>query len=99
MRAPLAALIVLLATLALGLWLGGHSASLPAPLRDFATDDDTEVIAAAIDRLEDDYYRELDDGQLADDAVRGMVRGLDDRFSAYFDAREYGRFREVSDAR
>lgn len=99
MRAPFAALIVLLATLALGIWLGGHSGSLPAPLRDFARDDDMEVVDAAIERVKDDYYRDIPDKQIADDAVRGIVRGLDDRFSAYFDAGEYAKFKEVSDAR
>jgi carboxyl-terminal processing protease len=99
MRWPFAALLVVLGTLVLGIWLGGHSGSLPAPLRDFATDDDTAVVDAAIERVKDDYYRGLPARDLADDAVRGMVRGLDDRFSAYFDPEEYRRFREVSDAR
>jgi carboxyl-terminal processing protease len=99
MRVPLAALIVLLATLALGMWLGGHSAALPGPLRDFARDDDMEVVDAAIERVRADYYREVGKEELADDAVRGIVKGLDDRFSAYFDADEFTKFKEVSDAR
>jgi carboxyl-terminal processing protease len=99
MRWPFAALLVVLGTLFLGMWLGGHSGSLPAPLRDWATDDDTAVVSAAIERVKDDYYRGLDERDLADDAVRGVVRGLEDRFSAYFDPEEYRRFREVSDAR
>ena len=32
MRAPFAALIVLLGTLALGMYLGGHSSALPVPI-------------------------------------------------------------------
>ena len=99
MRAPLAALAVLLGTLLLGMWLGGHSGSLPAPLRDLVRDDDLAVIDAAVEQVQDDYYRKVPDRQIADDAVRGIVRGLDDRFSAYFDPREFARFREVSDAR
>ena len=99
MRWPFAALLGLLGALFLGMWLGGHSSSLPGPLRDLVTDDDTEVIQAALDRIDTDYYRPLDERGLADDAVRGMVGGLHDRFSAYFDAEEYAKFREVSDAR
>jgi carboxyl-terminal processing protease len=99
MRWPFAALLGLLGTLFVGMWLGGHAASLPGPLRDLVTDDRTAVIGEAIDRVERDYYRPLSDRELADDAVRGVVNGLDDRFSAYFDAEEYARFREVSDAR
>ena len=98
MRAPLAAL-VLLATLVLGMWLGGHGTWLPGPLRDFARGEESSRIDAAIDKIEDDYYREVGKDKLADDAVRGMVEGLDDRFSAYFDRAEYAKFRELSEAR
>ena len=41
----------------------------------------------------------VDPEQLSDDSIRGAVKGLDDRFSAYFDPKEYRRFREVTDAR
>src|SRR5688572_26566874 len=99
MRAPFAALLILLATLLLGMWLGGHSASLPGPLRDFARDDDLAVVDSAIERVHDDYYRDVPKSELADEAIRGMVSGLDDRFSAYFDPKEYAKFREQTDAR
>jgi carboxyl-terminal processing protease len=99
MRAPLAALVVLLGTLALGMWLGGHSGSLPAPLRDFARGEDMAVVDAAVERIKDDYYRPLDERELADDAIDGVVRGLGDRFSAYFTPKEYERFQEQSDSR
>jgi carboxyl-terminal processing protease len=99
MRAPFVVLIGFVATLALGLWLGGHSRLLPDPLRDFASgDDDVQVVADAIDRVSDDYYRPLDRRALADKAVDGVVEGLD-QFSGYFDAKEYARFRESTDAR
>jgi carboxyl-terminal processing protease len=99
MRAPLAALLVLLATLALGMWIGGHSAGLPAPLRDFARGEDAAVVDAAMEKIEADYYRPVSKSKLADEAVRGMVEGLGDRFSAYFDEKEFARFKEISDAR
>src|SRR5690349_19229791 len=99
MRAPLAAAVVLVATLALGMWLGGHSGSLPGPLRDFARDDDTAVVDAAVARVHADYYRKIPKRQLADNAVRGIISGLHDRFSSYFDPQEYAKFEEVSDAR
>ena len=91
--------LLFVAALLGGIWLGGHSGSLPAPLRDLATDEDTEVLETALERVHDDYYRKVPRERLADEAVRGMVRGLDDRFSAYFDDEEYREFRETTDAR
>jgi carboxyl-terminal processing protease len=98
MRAPLAALIVVLAALLGGIWLGGHSSTLPGPLADFARDDDLAVVDAAIERVHDDYYKDVGKDKLADEAIRGMVEGLDDRFSSYFDPGQYAKFREVTDA-
>ena len=99
MRTPFIALLAVIAALVGGIWLGGHSASLPGPLRDFARDDDLAVVDAAIERVHDDYYREVGKDKLADEAIRGMVSGLDDRFSSYFDPGQYAKFREVTDAR
>lgn len=99
MRAPIAAVIVLLATLALGMYLGGHASSLPGPIADLVRGEDQAMVDAAVAKIKDDYYRELDGKEVADDAIRGVVEGLDDRFSAYFDSEEYKRFQEVSDSR
>ena len=98
MRAPLALLVGFLVVLGTGMWIGGHSRMLPDPLRDLVRgDDEVQVVADAIDRVADDYYRPLDRSELADEAVDGVVDGLD-QFSGYFDAEEYARFREVTDA-
>ena len=95
----LLALIFAVAAVVGAFWLGGHSGGLPEPLRDFARDDDTATIDAALERVHDDYYREVGKDKLADEAIRGMVSGLDDRFSSYFDPGQYAKFREVTDAR
>ena len=94
-------LVLLFVPLALvaGIWLGGHSSSLPGPLRDFATDDDLAVVDTALERIHDDYLRDLPRDRLADDAIDGAVRGLGDEFSSYFDPREYGRFQEATEGR
>jgi carboxyl-terminal processing protease len=93
------ALVAILAALVGGVWIGGHSSNLPGPIRDFAQDDDLAVVGAAIGEVRDGYYRDVPKRELSDDAIRGLVRGLDDRFSSYFDAKEYSRFRELTDAR
>ena len=82
-----------------GIWLGGHSANLPGPLRDLARDEQTAVVEEALERVHDDYYRKIPRDELADEAVRGMVGSLGDRFSSYFDERQYREFREATDAR
>ena len=94
-----AGVIVLAATLLAGMWLGGHSSVLPDELQDLVTDDQVAEVSDALSRVEDDFYRGIDDDDLTDDAIRGAVEGLGDRFSHYFDPEEYKRFREVTDAK
>ncbi len=82
--------------LAGGLWVGGrHPDWLPGPLRDAVVgDSETAVIAEAVDAVHDGYYRVVPKDKLADDAIAGVVERLDDRFSAYFDPREYRQFKQ-----
>jgi carboxyl-terminal processing protease len=93
------AVIVVVAVLLAGMWLGGHSRLLPDPVQDLVADDDVATIDDALSRVKDDFYRPVDGEKLTNDAIRGAVRGLDDRFSLYLDPREYRRFREATDAR
>src|SRR5215212_3511063 len=81
------------------MWLGGHSHLLPPAVRDVIADDDVAHVDEALSRVHDDYYREIGKGRLTDEAIRGTVKSLNDPFSNYFDAKEYKRFREVTDAR
>ena len=98
MRSLLGILLALIALVA-GIWIGGHSAGLPGPIRDFARDDDLAVVDAAIEQVKDGYYRDIPKDELGNQAIRGLVRGLDDRFSSYLDPTEYGSFRELTDAK
>ena len=85
---------IVLAVLTGGMWLGGHPQFLPAFARDAVVDDRTDAIAEAIEQVQDVYFRPINDGQLADTAIKGVVAGLDDRFSNYFTAKEYREFRQ-----
>jgi len=93
----------LLAMLAAGLWLGGHPAKMPPPLRDVFVDEAAGLSAEASELIEDNYYREVSGEQLADASLRGMVRDLRrrhrDRFSEYFSAEELTRFNEEIEGR
>ena len=96
-------LAALLAVLAGGLWLGGHPAKLPPPLRDVFVDDSAGLTAEASELIEDNYYRPVAQGELIDSSLRGMVRDLrrrnDDRFSEYFSAAMLARFTEEIEGR
>ena len=88
----------IVAALGAGIWLGGHPGNLPDPLRDAFVDDGTVLTSEALEVIEDNYFREVDSGKLADSSVDGMVRALRrryrDRFSHYFDPEDLKQFRE-----
>jgi carboxyl-terminal processing protease len=89
-------LLALAIVLVAGLWVGGrHPGWLPGPVRSVLVgDDDTAAVREAIDRVHDGYYREIPKSALADDAIAGVVAKLGDRFSNYFDPKEYKRFKQ-----
>jgi carboxyl-terminal processing protease len=88
----------LLLMLAAGLWVGGHPAKMPPPLRDLFVDDSAGLTAEVGELIEGNYYREVPQDELIDSSLRGMVRGLRqryrDRFSEYLSAERLARFRE-----
>jgi carboxyl-terminal processing protease len=80
----LAALVAVLATLAAGIYLGGHPAELPAFVRDAFVDDSASLNSEAVDLIEDNFYEKVEDSELQDSSLQGMVRSLKSRFSHYF---------------
>jgi carboxyl-terminal processing protease len=77
-----------------GVWLGGHTESLPGPLRDSLVDEDQAVRAELEEEIRDNFYKEVDGERLQNGALDGMVRALDDRFSSYFTPDEAKLFRQ-----
>ncbi len=93
------ALLLIPIALVGGVYLGGHPDDLPGFVRDpLVGDQDTRVVAEAIDQVGDSYYRKIPDKTLADAAVKGIVASLDDRFSNYFTPREYSSYRMSQDS-
>jgi carboxyl-terminal processing protease len=92
--AALAAAMALL--LVFGIWVGGrHPGWLPGFVRGpLVGDTQSAVVKEAIARVHDTYYRKISEDQLANDAIDGIVRHLDDRFSNYFSPAEYRRFKD-----
>ena len=77
-RQPLVAVLLLsLALLIAGLWLGGHPEDLPGFARTlFVADHETRVIDEAIDRIAHDYSRPVSKKHLADASLAGVVASL-----------------------
>jgi carboxyl-terminal processing protease len=95
--------VALLATLAAGLWIGGHPAHMPPVLREAFVDESAGLTAEASELIEDDYYRSVSQDELIDSSLQGMVRGLrrdyEDRFSEYFSPKALARFNEAIEGR
>ncbi len=91
-------LVALLPVMAvLGAWYGSDPARLPEPARDvFGVDERAGVYADVIDRIAAVYYRPVDRDELLDRSLEGAVESLDDRFSAYFDPKDYAHFEELT---
>lgn len=91
--------VALLSMLAAGLWIGGHPATMPPPLRDVFVDESGGLTAEATELIEDNYYRSVSEGDLIDSSLQGMARGLrrryEDRFSEYLSPAILERFNEA----
>jgi carboxyl-terminal processing protease len=94
-RRAAASLVLCLVLLALGIYLGGHPGGLPGFVRNpLVGDDNSRVVNEAIDVVNKTYYKKIPESELADESIRGLVKSLDDRFSNYFDPKQYAEFRQ-----
>jgi len=80
--------------LAVGLWLGGHPADLPGPIRDTFVQEDRALRAEIIDSIEDNFYKPVKESKLDDASLKGIVESLDDPYSSYLTAKEARQFEE-----
>ena len=98
LRPALLAAFAVVLLLVFGIWVGGrHPNWLPGFVRTpLVGDSESAVVREAIDDVSHTYYRRVPKSQLSDDAIDGVVRKLDDRFSNYFNPAEYKRFKLAS---
>ena len=93
LTAAIAALCALVVVLVAGIWLGDNPEWVPGPVRSAVLgDDDTRTVDDAVDTVREAYVDEVSDEELID----GLVKSLDDPFSAYFNPEEYERFKQSS---
>lgn len=97
----LVAILVVAAILLVGAYIGGRYPDGLGPLRGIARDEasPSAAVEEAIRDIEDVYYRAVPAPQLRDDAIRGAVLGLDDRFSQYLSPKEFGAFQQSQAAK
>ena len=88
------ALVSAVIALAVGLWLGGHPADLPGPIRDTFVQEDRALRAEIIDSIEDNFYKPVKESKLDDASLKGIVESLDDPYSSYLTAKEARQFEE-----
>lgn len=89
-------LVLLVAALCLGIWLGANPQHLPAGLRDEIASGPGGLTAEAAAIIEANYFREVSEEDLENGSIQGMVRAISrenkDRFSHYFDPDAVERF-------
>ena len=80
------------------IWLGGHPEYLPGFARTALVDDDQgRLFEEAVDQIADNYYEPVDRDKLLDAGLDAGVKSLDDRFSTYFDPKQYQSFQEATE--
>jgi carboxyl-terminal processing protease len=85
--------------LGVSLSVGGTALSgRDKPARQDLTWDQARLLAEVMARVKRDYVEPIDDAELLENAIRGMVGDLD-RHSAYLDAREYQDIRITASGR
>jgi carboxyl-terminal processing protease len=62
-------------------------------------DDDARLYDEALDVIATDYYRPIDRDRLLDASLGSAVSSLNDRFSAFFTAKDYRTFQETTEGR
>ena len=93
-RSAIVAFLCAVFALFVGIWLGGHPENLPGALQDAFVDEDRALRAEVIDTIEDNFYKRVDEEQLDDASLKGIVDSLEDPFSHYLTPKEATQFNE-----
>jgi carboxyl-terminal processing protease len=97
MRSPrqiIAAVAAGLLLLVGGIWLGGHPETLPGFARNAFVNDDRALRAELVNDIKDNFYKPVSDKQIDESSLKGIVEGLNDRFSNYLTPKETSQFQD-----
>jgi carboxyl-terminal processing protease len=93
-RTAAIAIVCALFALMLGIFLGGHPELLPGGVRDAFVEEDRALRAELIDKIEDNFYKPVDDERLDEASLKGIVESLEDPYSHYLTPDEAKAVRE-----
>jgi carboxyl-terminal processing protease len=97
------ALVFVLGGVLVGMWLGGHPDKLPDGVRDVFVDQKAEVSDQVLQQIEDNYWKPVSSDDLQNASANGMVnrvrKEFKDRFSHYFDPKQFQQFQQVTEGR
>jgi carboxyl-terminal processing protease len=100
---PFLIAILAIAVFFAGAYFGNRNHGFGGPIGDLIGSNDAAVTSDAINAIDDNYFKAPDHNQLEDASVGGMVKKLrrkyKDRFSHFFNAADYARFRETTEGR
>lgn len=99
LRRLLLPVVLLLAALSAGIWLGGHPDRLPGPVRDALVQKDVAIVGEGLGVLDRRYFKAPNQEKVAEAALRAAVESLDDQYSAYLSPKDLVRFNEVTGAK
>jgi carboxyl-terminal processing protease len=93
-RSAIVAFLCAVLALLVGIWLGGHPESLPGPIRDSFVEEDRALQAEVVETIEENFYRPVDEDELDDASLKGIVDSLGDQFSHYLTPDEAEQFQQ-----
>ena len=94
MRTAGIATVCALGALLLGIFLGGHPELLPGGVRDAFVEEDRALRAEIIEKIEENFYKRVDEERLGDASLKGIVDSLEDPYSHYLTPDEAESVRE-----
>jgi carboxyl-terminal processing protease len=93
-RTGLTVLLCGLVTLVAGIFLGGHPELLPGFARDALVEEDQALRSEIVETIEKNFYKPVDESNVDDASLKGIVDSLEDPYSAYISPKEASAFQE-----